>query len=92
MPGGGGILSAAFEHSGNPAEPIEAVGLVRRLMAVYPDRLYLEIGYCTNPVERLVNRGLVAIAQRMELPMVATGGVRFARSEEALPAPPERPS
>jgi hypothetical protein len=32
MPGGGGILSAAIEHAGNPAEPIEAYRLVRRLM------------------------------------------------------------
>jgi hypothetical protein len=26
MPGGGGILSSAIEHSGNPAEPVEAFG------------------------------------------------------------------
>jgi hypothetical protein len=43
IPGGGGILSAAIEHSANPAEPIEAYGLTRRLMALYPNRLYLEI-------------------------------------------------
>src|SRR5205807_6030864 len=30
MPGGGGMLSAAIEHSANPAEPIEALGLTRR--------------------------------------------------------------
>ncbi len=84
MPAGGGILSAAIEHSGNPAEPIEAFSLVRRLMELYPDRLYLELAYHGNPAEKLVNRGLVAIAQRMDLPLVATGGVRFARPEDAL--------
>lgn len=84
MPGGGGILSSAIEHSQNPAEPIEAYGLVRRLMELYPDRLYLELAYHGNAAEKLVNRGLVAIAQRMDLPLVATGGVRFARPEDAL--------
>jgi DNA polymerase-3 subunit alpha len=68
MPGGGGILSAAIEHAGNPAEPIEAFGLTRRLMELYPSRLYLELAFHGNPVEKLVNRGLVAIAQRMDLP------------------------
>jgi DNA polymerase-3 subunit alpha len=84
MPGGGGILSAAIEHSANPAEPIEAYGLTRRLMELYPGRLYLELAYHHNPLEKLVNRGLIAIAQRMELPLVATGGVRFARPEDAM--------
>ena len=36
MPGGGGILSAAIEHSANPVEPIERYGLTRRLMDLYP--------------------------------------------------------
>jgi DNA polymerase III alpha subunit len=84
MPGGGGILSSAIEHSSNPAEPIEAYGLTRRLMELYPARLYLELAYCGNQLEKLVNRGLVAIAQRMDLPLVATGGVRFAQPEEAV--------
>jgi len=84
MPGAGGILSAAIEHSANPAEPIEALGLTRRLMELYPNRLYLELAFHGNSAEKLVNRGLVALAQRMELPLVATGGVRFARPEDAL--------
>jgi DNA polymerase III alpha subunit len=74
MPGGGGILSSAIEHSANPAEPIEAYGLARRLMERYRGRLYLEPAYHHNSLEKLVNRGLVAIAQRMDLPLVATGG------------------
>jgi DNA polymerase III alpha subunit len=48
MPGGGGILSSAIEHSANPAEPIEAYGLTRRLMDLYPGRLYLELAYHHN--------------------------------------------
>src|ERR1700716_3339744 len=84
MPAGGGILSAPIEHSANPAEPIEALGLTRRLMEMYPNRLYLELAFHGNSAEKLVNRGLVAPAQRMELPLVATGGVRFARPQDAL--------
>src|SRR5213595_3140000 len=78
-------LALERQHAvGSPAEPIEAYGLARRLMELYPDRLYLELAYHGNPAEKLVNRGLVAIAQRMDLPLVATGGVRFARPEDAL--------
>ena len=84
MPGGGGILSHAIERSGNPAEPIEAYGLVRRLSELYPGRLYLELAFHGNAAEKLVNRGLIALAQRMELPLVATNAVRFARPDEAL--------
>jgi hypothetical protein len=84
MPGGAGILSSAIEHSANPAEPIEAYGLTRRLMELYRGRLYLELAYHNNSLEKLVNRGLIGIAQRMDLPLVATGGVRFARPEDAL--------
>jgi DNA polymerase-3 subunit alpha len=84
MPGGGGLLSAAIESSANPAEPIEAFGLVRRLMELYPNRLYFELAFHGNAAEKLVNRGLVAIAQRMELPLVATNAVRFVRREDAL--------
>src|SRR5579859_1197582 len=84
IPGNGGMLSAAIEHAANPAEPIEALGLTRRLMELYPNRLYLEMAFHGNAAEKLVNRGLVAIAQRMELPLVATNAVRFARPDDAL--------
>src|SRR5436309_13798266 len=84
MPGSGGVLSAAIEHSGNPAEPIEAYGLARRLMELYPGRLYLELAFHGNSAEKLVNRGLIAIAERMELPLVATNAVRFATADDAL--------
>jgi DNA polymerase III alpha subunit len=85
MPAGGVIPSAGIEHSGNPAEPTEAFAGVRRRMELYPDRLYLELAYHGNTAEKeLVNRGLVAITQHMDPPLVATGGVRFARPEDAL--------
>jgi DNA polymerase III alpha subunit len=82
--GGGGILSSAIEHSVNPADPVEAYGPTRRLMELYPGRLYMKVAYHHNPLERLVNRGLVATAQRMDLPLVATGAVRFALPQGAM--------
>jgi DNA polymerase III subunit alpha len=84
IPGSGGILSAAIEHSANPAEHVEAFGLARRLMELYPGRLYLELAFHGNAAEKLVNRGLIALAQRMELPLVATNAVRFATPDDAL--------
>src|SRR5262249_51529908 len=74
----------AIERSANPAEPLEAYRVARRLMELYPGRLYLELAFHGNPAEKLINRGLVAIAERMELPLVATNAVRFARSDDAL--------
>jgi DNA polymerase III alpha subunit len=74
----------AIEHSATPAEPVEAFGLARRLMERYLGWLHLELAYHNHLLEKLVNRGLVAIAHRMDLPVVATGGVRFALPEDAL--------
>jgi DNA polymerase-3 subunit alpha len=53
-------------------------------MELYPGRLYLELGFHGNAAEKHVNRGLIAIAQRMELPLVATNAVRFAAPDNAL--------
>ena len=53
MPGSGGILTAAIEHSGNPAEPIEAYRLTRWLMELYPGRLYLELAFHGNAAENV---------------------------------------
>jgi DNA polymerase III alpha subunit len=47
-------------------------------------RLHLELAFHGNAAEKLVNRGLIAIGQRMELPLVATNAVRFARPDDAL--------
>jgi hypothetical protein len=37
-----------------------------------------------SPSDKIVNRGLLAIAQRLELGVVATNAVRFATPEDAL--------
>src|SRR5919201_345077 len=53
-------------------------------MALFPDRLYLELAYHGRPTEKLINHGLVVVSERLELPLVATNAVRFARPEDAL--------
>jgi len=54
------------------------------LLELYGDRLYLELAFHGNAAEKLVNRGLVHIAERLEIPLVATNAVQFARPDDAL--------
>ncbi len=77
-----GVLSPS-KHATDPSNPIEAVALTRRLAELYP-HLYIELAHHHHPREKLINRGLVALAQRLDLPLVATNVVRFARQQEAL--------
>jgi DNA polymerase-3 subunit alpha len=83
---GTGLLSPAIERAANPAEPGEALGLARRLLALFGDRLYLELAFHGRAVDRLVNRGLVSLAERLEIPVVAANAVRYTGREDALPA------
>ena len=63
-----------------------AEALVQRLARAFPDRLYIELqrhpGEAGQPeAERLTERGHVEIAYEMDLPLVATNDVYFARPE-----------
>ena len=78
-----GVLGLLVEHAADPGNPIEAAALCRRLAELYP-YLYIELAYHGHPREKLINRGLVALAERLELPIVATNAVRFARPQHAL--------
>src|ERR687883_280043 len=77
------VLTPLVEQAADPSNPIEAVALARRLSGLYP-HVYVELAYHGHPREKLINRGLVALAQRLELPVVATNVVRFARRQGAL--------
>jgi DNA polymerase III subunit alpha len=83
---GVGLLSAAIERSSNPSEPTEALRLARQLLGVFGDRLYFELAFHGRAVDKLVNRGLLALGERLEVPVVATNAVRYARPEDALAA------
>src|SRR6202165_717865 len=78
-----GVLSPLVEHAADPSNPTEAMPLTRRLAELFP-HLYIELAYHHHPREKLINRGLVALAQRLDLPLVATNAVRFARKQDAL--------
>ncbi|MDX5384444.1 MAG: DNA polymerase III subunit alpha [Rhodobacterales bacterium] len=60
--------------------------LMRKLAAIYPDRLYIELqrhpeGGGLPEAERLSERGFVEMAYAMDLPLVATNDVYFPKSD-----------
>jgi hypothetical protein len=59
--------------------------LGRRLTDIYGDRLYVSLVFHGSPSDKVVNRGLLGVAQRLELDVVATNAVRFATAEDTLP-------
>jgi hypothetical protein len=61
-----GVLTPLIEQAADPSNPVEAAGLASRLNELYP-HVYVELAYYGQPREKLVNRGLVALAQRLEL-------------------------
>jgi DNA polymerase-3 subunit alpha len=84
-PASSGLLGACVEQSDDPDEPVEALAVARRLADIYGDGLYVSLVFHGSPTDKVVNRGLLAIAQRLELDVVATNAVRFATPEDALP-------
>ena len=63
-----------------------AEDLMRKLAAIYPDRLYVELqrhpeGGGLPEAERLSERGFVEMAYAMDLPLVATNDVYFPKSD-----------
>ncbi len=78
-----GVLTPLIERAPDLSNPSEAVALARRLNELYL-HVYVELAYHGHSREKLVNRGLVALAQRLDLPVVATNAVRFARARDAL--------
>ncbi|MBV9580422.1 MAG: hypothetical protein JO057_17715, partial [Chloroflexi bacterium] len=56
----------------------------RRLADIYADRLYVALCFHSSTADKVINRGLLAVAQRLELGVVAANAVRFATPEDAL--------
>src|SRR5579859_2913968 len=77
------VLTPLVEQAADPSNPVEAVALASRLSELY-SHVFVELAYHGQPREKLVNRGLVALAQRLDLPLVATNAVHFARARDAL--------
>ncbi len=80
------MLAPAIERCADPSNPVEALPLARHLRELFPDRFYLELAYHGHPREKVVNRALMAIANRLELPLVATNAVQYARRQDAQAA------
>jgi len=72
-----GILAPAIERCADPSNPVEALPLARRLRELFPERFYLELSYHGHPREKVINRALMAVADRLELPLVATNAVQL---------------
>jgi DNA polymerase-3 subunit alpha len=83
-PPGAGLLTPYLERPGDADAPPEAVRAAAALAELFPGRLYLELVYHGQPLDKLVNRRLVALGRRLGLPLVATNAVRFAAPEQAL--------
>jgi error-prone DNA polymerase len=56
--------------------------LLERLAAIFPNRLHVELQRHLRRDEEHRNRALVDLARQLALPLVATNGVRYARSED----------
>ncbi|MBV9577969.1 MAG: PHP domain-containing protein, partial [Chloroflexi bacterium] len=79
-----GLLAAYVEQAEDPDDPAEALLAARRLADIYGDRLFVALCFHGSPADKVLNRGLLAVAQHLELGVVATNAVRFATPEDAL--------
>lgn len=59
-----------------------AASLAKHYAALFPNRFYLEIQRTGRQDEALYNERLVRLAERLELPLVATNDVRFIDKED----------
>jgi DNA polymerase-3 subunit alpha len=78
-----GLLAPYLERAAE-TQPAQAEAIARKLNELFPDRLYLSLAFHGSPAEKLVNRGLLSLAEKLDLPVVATNAVRFATPEDAL--------
>ena len=74
----GDIPSMLLDGRDNDAEK-----LARRLMGMFPDRLYIEIQDHKLPDQQIVLPKLVALAKKLHLPLVATNDIHYTRREDA---------
>ena len=55
----------------------------RQLMAMFGDRLYLEMQENDIPEQTMVNQGLKQLSQELGIPLVATNDCHYLNREEA---------
>ena len=76
----GGTARAGVGGPRRGADPARTV--LERLAALFPGRLHVELQRHGLREEERRNQALVDLAARLRLPLVATNGVRYARSED----------
>jgi len=76
--GAEGPVARALAEGGTDA----ARRLVERLSAIFPGRLHVELQRHRLREEEHRNQGLVELARRLRLPLVAANGVRYARARD----------
>jgi error-prone DNA polymerase len=73
-----GLLAAALAEGGIES----AERLLRRLVAIFPGRLHVELQRHFDRAEEHRNRATIDLARRFRLPLLATNGVRYARDAD----------
>jgi error-prone DNA polymerase len=73
-----GPVARALTTGGNDA----ARALLERLAAIFPGRLHVELQRHRLREEERRNQALVDLARGLELPLLATNGVRYARTRD----------
>jgi error-prone DNA polymerase len=73
--GADGPLAAALRNP-RTLEPLNP--LLTRLQRLFPNRLYIDLQRHLDPEEERLNRALIAVAERFNIPLVATNDVRHA--------------
>ena len=76
--GAEGPVARAFQKGGADAARSE----LERLSALFPGRLFVELGRHRRSEEEHRNQALVDLARRLRLPLLATNGVRYARTRD----------
>ncbi|MBP9146965.1 MAG: DNA polymerase III subunit alpha, partial [Thermoanaerobaculia bacterium] len=75
-----GPLAQALAGHGSGADPARTV--LERLAHLFPGRVHVELQRHGRRQEEQRNQALVDLAARLRLPLVATNGVRYARTED----------
>jgi DNA polymerase-3 subunit alpha len=76
-------LAGAVAHHLKNDDPAKARGEARKLLAIFGDRLYLELQENGIPIQNTVNQGLVKIARETGIPLVATNDCHYLTRDQS---------
>jgi len=81
-----GCLSGRVCKALEENRPADAEAELDRLIQIFGrDNVYVELQNAGLDVQQRINPNLVELAQKMKMPLVATGDVHYLRREDALP-------